>query len=89
MCVRVLLPCAGPGPGRGNCDSRGRGPRPGQTLLTLPEGERVGDWVGEARGLLIWVLAWKGKGGGQNSARILYMNAIQYVNAVLYVSESM
>ena len=38
---------------------RGRGPRPGHTLFTLPEGEGAGDWVGEARGLLAsWVPAW-------------------------------
>lgn len=37
---------------------RGNGPRPGQTLLTLPEGDGVGDCVGEARGLVSWVLAW-------------------------------
>lgn len=37
---------------------RGNGPRPGQTLLTLPEGDGVGDWVGEARGLVSCVLAW-------------------------------
>lgn len=52
-----LVPWAGP-PGRGNWEMRGNGPRPGQTLLTLPEGDGVGDWVGEARGLVSWVLAY-------------------------------
>lgn len=57
-CVGAAVPCAGP-PGRGNGERRGRGPRPGQTLVTLPEGDGAGDWVGEARGLLAsWVLAW-------------------------------
>ena len=45
------VPCAGP-PGRENWEMRGRGPRPGHTLFTLPEGDGAGDWVGEARGLL-------------------------------------
>ena len=53
----VHLPWAGP-PGRGNWEMSGNGPRPGQTLLTLPEGDGVGDWVGEARGLVSWLLAW-------------------------------
>lgn len=53
----LIVPWAGP-PGRGNWEMRGNGPRPGQTLLTLPEGDGVGDWVGEARGLVSWVLAW-------------------------------
>lgn len=54
----LILPWVGP-PGRGNWEMRGNGPRPGQMLLTLPEGDGVGDWVGEARGLVSWVLAWR------------------------------